>query len=44
MDSHVEYEHDLLIKTDQPCRPEYDRIYLASTHDLFINRLVVSSS
>ena len=42
--SHVEYEHDLFIKWVSHVDPNMTRTRLISTHDLFINRLVMSSS
>ena len=42
--SHVEYEHDSFIKQVSYVNLNTTRTYLVSTHDLFINELVVSSS
>ena len=42
MGSHVEHEHDLFIKQVSHVNPNMTRTCLASTHDLFINVLVVS--
>ena len=39
-----EPEHDPFIKRVSRVDPNMTRIHLASTHDLFINRLVVSDS
>lgn len=44
MSSYVKYEHDLFIKRISCVDPNMTRIHLASTHHLFINKLVVSSS
>lgn len=44
MDSHVEYEYDLLIKRISRVDLNMTRIHLASTYDIFINRVVVLSS
>ena len=41
-DSHVEYEHNLFIKQVNYVDLNITRTYLTSTHDLFINELVVS--
>ena len=42
MGSHVEHEHDPFIKRVSYVNPNMIRTRLASTHDLFINGLVVS--
>ena len=39
-----EPEHDPFIKRVSRVNPNMTRTHLASTHDLFINRLVVSGS
>ena len=44
MGSHVEYEHDPFIKWVNRVDPNMTQTYLTSTHDLFINRLVVLGS
>ena len=44
MSSHVKHEHDLFIKRVSCVNPNITRIRLASTHNLFINELVVSGS
>ena len=41
-DSHVKYEHNLFIKQVNYVDPNITQTYLTSTHDLFINELVVS--
>ena len=41
--SHVEYEHDSFIKQVSYVNLNTTRTHLALTHDLFINRLVMSS-
>ena len=42
--SHVEHEHDPFIKQVGRVNLNMTRTHLASTHDLFINRLVLSGS
>ena len=42
--SHVEHEHGPFIKRVNNVNPNITRICLASTHNLFINGLVMSSS
>ena len=42
MGSHVEDEHGPFIKQVNHVNPNMTQTHLASTHDLFINRLVVS--
>ena len=44
MGSHVEHEHDQFIKRVSHVNPNMTQIRLASTHDLFINGLVMSGS
>ena len=44
MGSHVEHEHDPFIKQVSYVDPNMTRTHLASTHDLFINKLVMSGS
>jgi len=44
MGSHVEHEHDPFIKWVSRVDPNMIRTRLASTHDLFVNGLVVSGS
>ena len=44
LSSYVEYEHDSFIKEVSCVNPNTIQTRLASTHDLFINGLVVSSS
>ena len=44
MGSHVEHEHDPFIKRVSRVDPNMTQIHLASTHDLFINRLVMLGS
>ena len=44
MDSYDEHKHDQFIKQVSLIDPNMTRICLASTHNLFINGLVVSSS
>ena len=39
--SRVQHKHDPFIKRVNRGDPHMTRTYLASTHDLFINRLVV---
>ena len=41
---HVEYEHNSFIKQASHVDPNMIRTCLVSTHDLFINGLVVSGS
>ena len=41
---HAKHEPDPFIKQVSCVNPNMTRIHLASTHDLFINGLVVSSS
>ena len=43
-DLHVEYEHNLFIKQVSRVNPNMTQTHLALTHDLFINRLIVSGS
>ena len=43
MGSHTKHEPDLFIKWVSHVNPNMTRTRLASTHDLFINGLVVSS-
>ena len=40
--SHIEHEHNPFIKQVSSVDPNMTRTCLASTHNLFINRLVVS--
>ena len=42
MDLHVEHEHDPFFKRVNRVNPNIIRTRLASTHDLFINMLVMS--
>ena len=42
MGSHVEHEHDVFIKQVSRVSPNMIQTHLASTHDPFINGLVVS--
>ena len=44
MGSHVEHEHDLFIKRVSHVNPNMTQTRLASTHNLFINGLVVLGS
>ena len=44
MGLHVEHDHDPFIKRVNRVNPNMTKTCLASTYDLFINRLVVSSS
>ena len=44
MGSHVEDEHGPFIKQVSHVNPNMTQTHLASTHDLFINGLVVSGS
>ena len=42
--SHIEHEHDSFIKRVNRVNPNMTQTSLASTHNLFINRLVMSNS
>ena len=42
MSSHVEHEHNPFIKQVSCVDPNMTQTHLASTHDLFINKLVMS--
>ena len=42
--SHIKHEHDPFIKRVSRVDPNMTRTSLASTHDLFINGLVMSGS
>ena len=44
MGSYIEHEHDPFIKRVSRVDPNMIRTRLASTHDLFVNGLVVSGS
>ena len=44
LSSHVEYEHDSFIKEVSCVNPNTIQTRLASTHDIFINGLVLLSS
>ena len=44
MGSHVKYIHDSFVKWVSCVNPNMTQTHLASTHDLFINGLVVSGS
>ena len=44
MGLHVKHKHGPFIKHVSCVNPNMTRTHLASTHDLFINRLVMSSS
>ena len=41
--SHVEHKHNPFIKWVSHVNPNITRIHLTSTHDLFINGLVISN-
>ena len=43
MGSHIGHEHDPFIKWVSCINPNMTQTRLASTHDLFINKLVLSS-
>ena len=42
--SHIEHEHDSFIKRVNRVNPNMTQTSLASTHNLFINGLVMSNS
>ena len=44
MGSHVKHDHDSFIKWISRVNPDMTRNRLDSTHDLFINGLIVSGS
>ena len=44
MGSHLKYIHDPFVKRVSHVNPNMTRTHLASTHDLFINGLVMLSS